>query len=151
MKKDLEFDKHQVHLRTLLWFRIPSSQFRQPLQLVIEVHGNFLSKGVPWQIENLKNRIGTKKNENHLFRGVGSLTRHWGHVWTLGAHSEQMMWESGHMKIGGLAVSRQIGHLRSSSFFSMPSLRNLIILLHLSRYIGQVKSSSIFTTASSRT
>ena len=61
MKKDLEFDKHQVHLRTLLWFRIPSSQFRQPLQLVIEVHGNFLSKGVPWQIENLKNRVGTKK------------------------------------------------------------------------------------------
>ena len=106
-----------------------SSQFRQPLQLVIEVHGNFLSKGVPWQIENLKNRIGTKKNENHLFRGVGSLTRHSGHVWTLGAHSEQMMCESGHMKIGGLAVSRQMGHLRSSSFFSIASLRNSISAL----------------------
>ena len=66
-------------------------------------------------------------NENHLFRGVGSLTRHWGHVWTLGAHAEQMMWECGHMKIGGLAVSRQMGHLRSSSFFSIASLRNLTI------------------------
>ena len=122
-----------------------SSQFHQPLQLDIHLHGTYLSKAVPWQIENLKNRIGTK-NENNLFRGVGSLTRHWGHVWTLGAHSEQMMCESGHMKIGGLAVSRQIGHLRSSSFFSMASLRNLIILLPLSRHIGQVKSSSIFTT-----
>ena len=68
-------------------------------------------------------------NENYLFRGVGSLTLHSGHVWILGAHSEQMMWESGHMKMGGLAVSRQIGHLRSSSFFSMASLRNSISAL----------------------
>ena len=68
-------------------------------------------------------------NENYLFRGVGSLTRHSGHVWTLGAHSEQMMCESGHMKIGGLAVSRQIGHLRSSSFFLIASLRNSISAL----------------------
>ena len=33
------------------------------------------------------------------------------------------------MKIGGLAVSRQIGHLRSSSFFSMASLRSSISAL----------------------
>ena len=39
------------------------------------------------------------------------------------------MWESGHMKIGGLAVSRQMGHLRSSSFFSIASLRNSISAL----------------------
>ena len=89
--------------------------------------------------------------ENHLHRGVGSSSLHSGHFWTLGPHAEQMMWEAGHMNIGGWALSRQIGHLRSCSFFSMASLRNLIILLPLSRHIGQVKSSSIFTTASSRT
>ena len=68
-------------------------------------------------------------NENHLFRGVGSLTRHSGQSRTLGAHAEQMMWECGHMKIGGLAVSRQMGHLRSSSFFLIASLRNSISAL----------------------
>ena len=66
-------------------------------------------------------------NENYLFRKVGSLTRHSGHVWTLGAHAPQMMWESGHMKIRGLAGSRQMGQVRSSSFFSITSLRNLTI------------------------
>ena len=66
-------------------------------------------------------------NENYLFRKVRSLTRHSGHVWTLGAHASQMMWESGHMKIRGLAGSRQMGQVRSSSLFSITSLRNLTI------------------------
>merc|ERR1719477_581900 len=35
--------------RLKLWARIPSSQFCQPLQLVIHLHGNFLSKAVPLQ------------------------------------------------------------------------------------------------------
>ena len=42
---------------------------------------------------------------------------------------EQMMWESGQLKMGTLAGSRQTGQRRSSSFFAIASLRNSTISL----------------------
>ena len=139
-------------LSFLLWIWIITSQFHQLLQQVIQLQGSLLSKAVPGlkkaahkKNRKLRDRKGQIK-ENHLHRGVGSSSLHSGHFWTLGAQVEQMRWEAGHMKIGGLALSRHIGQVRSSSFFSIASLRNLIVLLHL----GQVKSSSISSMDYSR-